>query len=242
MEQRDQPGNLAAFPAPPPFYKNFTRANRAQATALQAKDGASIPPELRTLLPPAPPETGTYRCFGDPYHIDDVLPSLSDSNIEQLYPATPAPDQPDSSSQAATPARNKDRAFYLQKITQSLLLNFMELVGILSTNPAQYEEKIHDLRTLFVNAHHLLNEYRPHQARESLALLMEEQLDRCRAETETIRQMKAKVERVLEGVSDEMEKMETTSTAALADVTKAEATARLGVERRVWALLDQELG
>lgn len=30
-----------------------------------------------------------------------------------------------------------DRAFYLQKIAKSLLLNFMELVGVLSVDPAQ---------------------------------------------------------------------------------------------------------
>lgn len=51
-----------------------------------------------------------------------------------------------------------------------------------------------------MNFHHLLNEYRPHQARESLILLMQDQLDRSRAETQGIRDMKEKVEGILEGL------------------------------------------
>jgi mediator of RNA polymerase II transcription subunit 7 len=57
-----------------------------------------------------------------------------------------------------------------------------------------------DLRTLFINFHHLLNEYRPHQARESLILMMQDQLDRSKAETEAMLKMKAEVEEILEGL------------------------------------------
>ncbi len=44
----------------------------------------------------------------------------------------------------------------------------------------------------------MLNEYRPHQARESLILMMQDQLERIRAETKASRDISAKVERVLE--------------------------------------------
>ena len=64
----------------------------------------------------------------------------------------------------------------------------------------QYAEKVQDLRNLFINFHHLLNEYRPHQARESLILMMQDQLDRSKAETEGVLKMKAQVESVLEGL------------------------------------------
>ena len=70
----------------------------------------------------------------------------------------------------------------------------------MSINPEQCAEKIQDLRTLFINFHHLLNEYRPHQARESLILMMEEQLERARSETSGIEGMRVKVEGILSGL------------------------------------------
>jgi len=48
--------------------------------------------------------------------------------------------------------------------------------------------------------HHLLNEYRPHQARESLIEMMEDQLERSKAETAGIKKIKEEVDGVLEGL------------------------------------------
>jgi mediator of RNA polymerase II transcription subunit 7 len=123
------------------------------------------------------------------------LPSLAEQGIEQLYtpPSTP-------SSSGSGSATHSDRALILKRLAKSLLLNFLELMGIMSVNPDQYAEKIQDLRTLFINFHHLLNEYRPHQARESLILMMEAQLAKSKAETEGIEKMKAKVEEILAGL------------------------------------------
>jgi mediator of RNA polymerase II transcription subunit 7 len=90
----------------------------------------------------------------------------------------------------------------LKRLAKSLLLNFLELMGTLSTTPASAPEKISDLRTLFINFHHLLNEYRPHQARESLIMMMEEQLERSKQETRGIEGMKIKVEGILKGLGD----------------------------------------
>ena len=70
----------------------------------------------------------------------------------------------------------------------------------MSIEPSQYPEKIEDLKTLAINFHHLLNEYRPHQARESLILMMQDQLARSKAETEGILRMKTEVEGLLEGL------------------------------------------
>lgn len=126
--------------------------------------------------------------------LNEELPSLSEQGIQQLYtpPATPA----------TSPGADKHsgHALILKRLAKSLLLNFLELVGMMSVNPEQYEEKIQDLRTLFINFHHLLNEYRPHQARESLIMMMQDQLDRSRAETVGILRMKAEVEEMLEGL------------------------------------------
>ena len=64
--------------------------------------------------------------------------------------------------------------------------------------PEQFESKAEDLRNLFINAHHLLNLYRPHQARESLIMIMEEQLDRTREEIREMDKVKAEIEGTLE--------------------------------------------
>ncbi|ELR07191.1 mediator complex subunit med7 [Pseudogymnoascus destructans] len=206
-----QQGNVQAlaFPSPPPFYQHFTEENLARVSVLRAgresdssqKDDSPKEPELQGdlqyLQPPEPPAEGTYRSFGDIYNLNDILPSLTEQGIEQLYspPATPS-----GSSAGPDKQSHSDRTLILKRIAKSLLLNFLELMGIMSVNPEQYAEKIQDLRTLFINFHHLLNEYRPHQARESLILMMEAQLARSKAETNGIESMKTKVEGILAGL------------------------------------------
>jgi len=254
-QQQQQPNVLAAaFPSPPPFYEHFTPENLERISTLRATQQASssntpqqtpesklpirlldLPPELRFLQPPEPPAEGRYRSFGDNYNLNEVLPSLKEQGIEQLY--TP-PDTPGSSSNDSAGAHT-DRALILKLIAKSLLLNFLELMGIMSVNPEQYSDKIQDLRTLFINFHHLLNEYRPHQARESLILMMEAQLARAKAETEGIEKMKAKVEGILAGLGqaklvsgDEMER-EMKSTVEGDDDR---------YEREVWDELEKEFG
>lgn len=65
---------------------------------------------------------------------------------------------------------------------------------------SQAETKVNDIRDMLINFHHLINEYRPHQARESLISMMQAQLDRTRAETNAIRDAKDKAERIMEGL------------------------------------------
>ncbi len=113
-------------------------------------------------------------------------------------------------------------------------------MGTLSVNPEHYGRKIEDLRTLFINMHHLINEYRPHQARETLIVMMEEQVERCRGEVNGVREMREKVEGILEGLRRD------SGVRGLAEgeeVTEVEKKARRRSEedRRVWEALEMEL-
>jgi mediator of RNA polymerase II transcription subunit 7 len=63
--------------------------------------------------------------------MNDPLPSLEEQGIQQLY--TP-PQTPTSNNGNG---KHTDRALILKRIAKSLLLNFLELVGIMSVNPEQ---------------------------------------------------------------------------------------------------------
>ena len=60
-----------------------------------------------------------------------------------------------------------DRTDELKNLAKSVLLNYLELVGIMGVDPAGWQTKVEELRIIFINMHHLLNEYRPHQVRPS---------------------------------------------------------------------------
>jgi len=239
MEEQPPPNALAAaFPNPPPFWQSFTPENLEHISSIRAFQNQEsknyvaakelstrlleLPAELRWLQPPEPPNDGKFRCFGDLFDMNDPLPSLEEQGIQQLY--TP-PDTP--------VGKHADRALVLKRLAKSLLLNFLDLVGILSINPALSESKIADLRTLFVNFHHLLNEYRPHQARESLIMLMQDQLEKSRAETHGIRVMKEKVDSILDGLKKKD---------LVDEVSREGRKEEVDDRREVWAVLDSEFG
>ncbi|KAI1171037.1 mediator complex, subunit Med7 [Nemania sp. FL0916] len=194
----------STWPPPPPFWKNFTADNvahinqirRTTAERLGVEDASTVhlsdlPRNLRNLQPPPEPESGEWRVFGDRYTLQDELPRLEDGEIRRLFPEPEDRDRD---------GKHFDRATILKRLAKSLLLNFLELTGLLANSPELAEDKITDIRDLFINFHHLINEYRPHQARESLISMMQSQLDRTRAETNAIRDTKDKAERVLEGL------------------------------------------
>ncbi|KAM5342794.1 hypothetical protein ACJ41O_013760 [Fusarium nematophilum] len=204
MAEQQEPHSLAStFPNPPPFWKDFTpdkiaRIEELKTAHINQHGGDALTvrvpdlaEDLINLQPPLEPADGRWRVFGDHYMLDDKLPTLEEQGIDSL-PSTTHSDSKD--------AKHFDRAFELKRLAKSLLLNFLELSGTLSQNPAHAEAKVQDLRTLFINFHHILNEYRPHQARESVIALMQEHLDRTRTETMAIRTQVDKARRVLDGL------------------------------------------
>jgi mediator of RNA polymerase II transcription subunit 7 len=86
----DEGTATSIFPPPPPFYKHFTPANIERLKELKdansAKQGIAngglsfldLPPELRYLVPPEPPEDGIYRSFGETV---DVSPPYPPPNV-----------------------------------------------------------------------------------------------------------------------------------------------------------------
>ncbi|MED6123902.1 Mediator of RNA polymerase II transcription subunit 7a [Stylosanthes scabra] len=60
----------ATYPPPPPYYRLY-------------KDYLEDP---KSAPEPPPPIEGTYVCFGATYTTSDVLPSLEEQGVRQLYP------------------------------------------------------------------------------------------------------------------------------------------------------------
>ena len=60
------------------------------------------------------------------------------------------------------------------RFLQSILVNFLDLLDLLIRCPEspKREEKIEDLNLLFIHMHNLINEFRPHQARETLRVML----------------------------------------------------------------------
>lgn len=244
MADQSQPGAIsAAFPPPPPFYKHFTPENLARLQEIQASTSSTeepstndstqppssidlddLPLELRYLIPPAPP-TNQYRSFNT---IEDVRsPShLFSRHLAHTSQASPA--QPE----AAPPDPQR-----LKSLVRSLLLHFLSFSHILATNPADYPAKWDEIRDVFLEAHKVINEYRPHQARESLIQMMEEQVRRGREEIRVCRETEERIREALGGLGKEMD---------VADMEGGKKRKRergkAWEERRVWEILEREVG
>ncbi|KAK3841344.1 MAG: MED7 protein-domain-containing protein [Linnemannia gamsii] len=178
MEDPNAQQQGAAFPAPPYYYQRYAQPNLALlekvksdptnpdlAVALDA-----LPFPILALEPPPPIKRGICWMFGRPWPVQDNLATLAEQGIEQLYPKGEI-----------------DRVKELKKLNHSAIFNFLDLVHVLATSPGEFATKVDHIRVILINMHHILNEYRPHQARETLRLMMNDQLDRKRKETAALR-------------------------------------------------------
>ena len=98
--------------------------------------------------------------FGVQFRADDqIIRPLESQNLTRLYP------------------QNYDHKRELKKLNYSILVNFLDLLDVLIRAPDSQRrlDKIDDLTLLFIHMHHLINEFRPHQARETLRVMLEKQ-------------------------------------------------------------------
>ncbi|XP_074651249.1 mediator of RNA polymerase II transcription subunit 7-like [Tubulanus polymorphus] len=133
----------------------------------------------RNPRPPPPPQD-SYSMFGVAYHSDDtIIQPLENLGFRRLYPQA------------------YDHKRELKKLNHSILVNFLDLLDILIKCPdsPKRAEKIQDLNLLFINTHHLINEFRPHQARETLRVMMEVQK---RQRIDTVDRFQKHLDKVIE--------------------------------------------
>lgn len=181
------------YPAPPVYYKAFTNENVQEFKQIDDKDRHRLKSPLDLMVPPEP--QSTYRSFGSLWNEQEKLPSLTDVGIKQLYN--------DLGTNKDVQSSHQDRVWELKKLLKSLLINFLQLVDIMSKNPEQFPGKVDDIRVILINMHHLLNEYRPHQSRESLILMIEDQIEKKKQEIEWIKSESDRVRQRIEKVAKE---------------------------------------
>lgn len=151
-----------SYPVPPDYFSRFTDENLARLEEADEKDG-----DLKFLIPPSPPPANdTYSAFGRTWQVNDRLPTLAEQNIPQLYPEGPI-----------------DRMVELKKLNHMIMFEFLDLVDVLIKEPSQFASRADRIRDIFVNIHHLINEYRGHQAKETLKLIMEQRIESKRTAT-----------------------------------------------------------
>jgi len=145
----------------------------------------------KSLVPrPPPPIQDTYSMFGITINNDDaIIQTLESQGIKKLLPG-----------------KEVDRKKELRKLNHSILLNFLDLIEILIKCPesSKREEKIEDINLLFIHMHHLINEFRPHQARETLRVMLMVQKRRRVQFTSKFKEQMEKVKGIIQDSLDSL--------------------------------------
>ena len=230
----------SAYPAPPAHYKLFTSENvdrlqehfessgQAPLSAFNPLDPNngplpdinSIPKDLQGLIPPPLPENGAYRTFNTIHYVNP----------------TPASELP------TTPSQEQ-----LVQVLRQILVKFLHITHLLSLDPSMkyYVPAWTELERLFKEMHTGINAWRPHQAKEMLIQMMEEQIHTIRAESERCRQSVQKAREVVEGIGKEDVKTKQTGVVEVRGKESREEEAwkrKKSREKRVWDVIQREVG
>merc|ERR1719150_2527639 len=122
--------------------------------------------------------------FGVTVNNDDaIIQSLESQGFKRLYSA-----------------KDIDRKKELRKLNHSVLVNFLDMIDILIKSPEspKRDEKIEDINLLFIHMHHLINEFRPHQARETLRVMLMVQRRKRTQFTSKFKEQLEKVESIIQ--------------------------------------------
>ncbi|CAG8600438.1 718_t:CDS:2 [Ambispora gerdemannii] len=174
----------SSIPDPPTFYTRYTDTNLKLLEKIKSYKGSKkealnefkdeLPQDfdITELEPPRPIVEGSYNVFGLTWQVVSVNATL-DENTPRLYPEG-----------------DFDRQTELKKLNKRLCRKFIALLGSLSAEPFDESKPTtisKDLQDTFMNIKQLLNEYRPHQARETLKLIMENQLNERKRATQEVK-------------------------------------------------------
>jgi len=162
---------------PPPAISSSYPLPPAQLIELYSDENIA---KKRNPDPPKPIVDGMYTMFGVQMNMDEsIIRPLESQGIKRLYP------------------REYDHKRELKKINASILVNFLDLLDVLIKCPdtSKREEKCADIAMLFIQMHHLINELRPHQARETIRVTLHNQK---RQKLEMISRLNKQIEKVNE--------------------------------------------
>ncbi|KAG9510738.1 Mediator of RNA polymerase II transcription subunit 7, partial [Fragariocoptes setiger] len=205
----NEPSTVLAFPPPPLQYiRKYTNEN--------VKEG-KVPP------PPKPITDGQYHMFGQLISTNDaIIASLESHGTKRLYPRG-----------------DYDHKKELKKMNASILVNFLDLVDVLVRCPDtdKRSDKCNDLALLFINFHHLINELRPHQARETIRVWMSCQK---KSRYETTQRLMRELDRALLSISDLTTNVEQKRSHLKEIINQALALARAKAQQETAAMSNGE--
>jgi len=174
------------YPVPPPDFKRFN-------TEIAETDQG---PRLDWIE-----DQGGWSSFGQNWPLEESLPSLEDVGVTRLYDD------------------DMDRREALRVLLRTCLFTYVQLLNSLLAGPptvrppspsemdpnddgiTEDSRLISHLRLCAINMHHLCNEMRPVQARETLEEIMREKIANRKRKTEEINKSCERVESIIAKLS-----------------------------------------